>query len=130
MGTATIIIANAAAREMAVRWLGKAPWNTRVTFKASKRTVPQNDRMWAMLTDVAAQVEWYGQYFSPDDWKHIFTASLRQSRVVPGIDKGTFVILGTSTSKMEVEEMSDLIEIIHAFGAERGVIFHDGEITA
>ncbi len=130
MGTATLIIANAAARAKAARWCSLAPWNTRVTFKASTRTLPQNDKLWACLTDVAQQVEWYGEKYSPDDWKDIFTASLRKSRVVPGIDKGTFVILGMRTSKMEVEEMSNLIELIHAFGAERGVVFHDGEEQA
>ncbi len=127
MGSATLIIANAAAREKAVRWLRLAPWNTRVTFKASSRTLPQNATMWACLTDVAEQVVWHGEKYTPDEWKDILSASLRKSRVVPGIDKGSFVILGLRTSKMDIEQMSNMIELIRAFGAEHGVVFHDRE---
>jgi hypothetical protein len=58
----------------------------------------------------------------PEDWKHVFSASLKQQRAVPGLDGG-FVVLGQSTSKMTVREMSDLMEIASAFGAERGVRF-------
>ncbi len=130
MGTATLIIANAAARAKAARWCSLAPWNTRVTFKASSRTLPQNATMWARLTDVSQQVEWYGEKYTPEEWKDILSASLRQSRVVPGVEKGTFVILGLRTSKMDIEQMSNLLELITAFGAEHGVVWHDKEEIA
>lgn len=48
---------------------------------------------------------------------------------MPGIDGG-FVVLGQSTSRMRVSEMRDLITIIHAFGAERGVKFSDESARA
>jgi hypothetical protein len=102
----------------------QAPIGSRVEFKSPRRTLPQNDRLWAMLTDVARQVDWYGQKLTPDDWKDVFTASLRRAHVVPGIDGG-FVPLGMRTSDMSKEEMSALIELIYAFGAEQGVIFGD-----
>lgn len=89
------------------------------------RSSEQNRRLWAMLGDVARQVDWYGQKLSADDWKHVFSASLKKQRAVPGIDGG-FVILGQSTSKMTVSEMSELQTLIEAFGAEKGVIFNDG----
>lgn len=89
------------------------------------RSSEQNRRLWAMLGDVARQVDWYGQKLNADDWKHVFSASLKKQRAVPGIDGG-FVILGQSTSKMTVSEMSELQTLIEAFGAEKGVIFNDG----
>lgn len=91
-----------------------------------KRSNEQNKRLWAMLSDVSLQVEWYGQSLSPEDWKHIFTASLQKTRAVPGIDGG-IVVLGQSTSRMTKAEMCDLQELISAFGAERGVNFTDWE---
>jgi hypothetical protein len=130
MGRALIIVNAQADRHKAAAWAHKAPPGTRIEFKASKRTLPQNDKLWACLTDVATQVEWYGQKLSPTDWKDIFTASLRKSRVVPGIDPGSFVLLGLHTSDMGKDEMSALIELILAFGAERNVIFHDTPQTA
>lgn len=87
-----------------------------------KRSSEANARMWAMLGEVAAQVEWHGMRLSKEDWKAMFTASLKKQRAVPGIDGG-FVVLGSSTSDMTREEISDLMALIEAFGAQHGVRF-------
>jgi hypothetical protein len=89
------------------------------------RSSEQNARMWAMLTDVSRQVEWYGKRLTPEDWKHVFSSSLRKLDVVPNIEGTGFVALGLSTSRMTKGEMSDLMELIAAFGAERGVAWSD-----
>jgi hypothetical protein len=107
-----------------------------VEIKPETRTLAQNARLWAMLTDVAKQVNWYGRKLSEEEWKHVFTASLSKQDVVPGIDGG-FVVLGKSTSKMTKPEMSELQDLIEAFGAQQGVRFtapeyvdpETGEIT-
>lgn len=125
------------ARErMAAAWrfacqfleLGRA---AKVTVEEAKptRTLEQNSRMWALLTDVSRQVEWPVdgklQRLSPAEWKDIFTAALRKGqRVAQGVDGG-FVMLGASTSRMSVGEMCDLQTLIEAFGAERGVRWSD-----
>jgi hypothetical protein len=93
-----------------------------VEIKPETRTLAQNARLWAMLTDVSKQVDWYGRKLSEEEWKHVFTASLAKQDVVPGIDGG-FVVLGKSTSKMTKPEMSELQQLIEAFGAQQGVRF-------
>ena len=90
--------------------------------KPQTRSLEQNSRLWAMLTDISEQVEWYGRKLTPDDWKNVFTASLKKQDVVPGLDGG-FVVLGASTSKMTKAEMSDLQTLMEAFGVEKGVFF-------
>lgn len=90
--------------------------------KKETRSSEQNRRLWAMLTEVSEQVDWYGQKLSAEDWKHVFTASLRKQRAVPGIDGG-IVVLGQSTSKMTKAEMTELQDLIEAFSAERGIVF-------
>ena len=128
MSRAFITLRGTADRVRAHNWIAKAPFGTRVTFKATKRSPAQNDRMWAMLTDVATQVEWYGRHLRADDWKLIFLDALkRELRVVPNIDGSGFVNLGRSSSDLSKEEMSELIELIAAFGANHNVVFHDGE---
>lgn len=128
MSRATIIIRSDADRAKAINWAGRAPISTRIEFKASKRSIPQNDRMWAMLTDVAEQLVWHGVKLKPDDWKLVFMDSLkRELRVVPNIDGTGFVNLGRSSSDLTKTEMSDLMELIAAFGAQHGVTFHDDE---
>jgi hypothetical protein len=95
-----------------------------LTIKKQKRSLDQNAKLWACLTDISRQVDWYGEKLTPDDWKTMLTASLRKQKAVPGIDGG-FVVLGLSTSKMTKEEMSELLELAIAFGTDKGVTFHD-----
>ena len=126
MSRATLVIASDTQRQKAMRWLMQAPWNTRVEFKAPKRSLPQNDRFWSMLTEVAQQVPWHGIKLTPDDWKLVFLDALkREVRMVPNIDGNGFVNLGRSSSDLSKEEMSDLMELIAAFGAKHGVTFND-----
>ena len=89
------------------------------------RSLEQNAMMWSCLTDIANHVVWHGRKLSKEDWKHMLSAALFRQDVVPNIDGTGFVALGKSTSKMTVREMRDLIELAHAFGAERGVRFGD-----
>lgn len=93
------------------------------------RSLDQNSRLWALLTDVSRQVDWPVdgklQRLAPEDWKTILTAALTKGqRVAQGVDGG-FVMLGASTSRMSVGEMIDLQTLIEAFGAERGVRWTD-----
>lgn len=126
MSRVAVILTNRESRERVCRWVMKAPVNCRVEMKEPKRSLPQNDRFWAMLTDVARQVPWHGLRLSPDDWKLIFLDALkREVRMVPNIDGNGFVNLGRSSSDLTKEEMTDLMELIAAFGAQRGVVFND-----
>jgi hypothetical protein len=123
-----IILRSDAERQKAVAWAQKAPWGTRIEWKAPKRSVPQNDRFWASLTDVAQQLEWHGLKLTADDWKLIFLDALkREVRMVPNLDGNGFISLGRSSSDLSKQEMTDLIDIIHEFGARHGVVFHDRE---
>lgn len=91
--------------------------------KKETRSSAQNRRLWAMLGDISSQVDWYGRKLSPEDWKHVFTASIRKLDVVPNLDGSGFVALGLSTSAMSRREMVELQDLMEAFGAERGVRF-------
>lgn len=118
MTQALFVLYGEKPRDRAIELIRRAPEGTRVEFKDEQRTLDQNSKMWAMLTEVAEQVVWYGRKLKADDWKDMFTASLRKARVVPGIDAGSFVPLGMHTSNMSKGEMSDLIELMYAFGAD------------
>lgn len=101
-----------------------------MTLKPATRSTEQNRRLWALLTEVSQQVEWYGRKLSPEDWKHLFSSTLRKLDVVPNLEGTGFVALGMSTSRMTVAEMGDLMTLIEAFGAQRGVQFADERIDA
>ncbi|MCA3735826.1 MAG: recombination protein NinB [Phenylobacterium sp.] len=129
MSRALVILNRASDRERVQAWAAKAPWGTRVTFQEAKRTSDQNARMWAMLTEVARQVEWGGLKLSADDWKLIFMAALKQElRMVRNLDGTGFVQLGRSSSDLSVAEMGDLMDLIAAFGAREGVTFAEPKV--
>lgn len=124
MSRAVLVLHSQIEKARARAWIDQAAWGTRVTFNGPKRTLPQNERMWAMLTDVARQVKWHGQKLSPDDWKVVFLSALKaELRMVPNLDGNGFVQLGRSSSALSVDEMSDLMALIEAFGAQEGVMF-------
>ncbi len=125
MSRALVILYSAVDRARACKWIMQAPPRSRVEIKGEKRTLDQNAKMWSMLTDVAYQINWYGQKLTPDDWKDIFTASLRKARIVPNLDGNGFVQLGLHTSDFSKSEMSDMIELMFAFGSEKSVVWSE-----
>lgn len=122
MSRATIILAYQADRDRAIRLVRTVPVNTRVEFKESKRTIPQNDKLWATLTDVSRKATYHGRKMTPDDWKLVFMSGLeREMDLVPTIDGKGFVNLSGRSSKLTKKECADLIEIIHAYCAREGI---------
>lgn len=123
------VFAHQRARELAIFAIRESPSGYVCTIQEPSRSLDQNAKLWALLTDVSQQVDWYGQKLTQEEWKDVFSASLKKQKVVPGIDGG-FVVCGQSTSKMGKKEFSDLIELIHAFGAHQGVRWSDEMLEA
>ncbi|OWT68069.1 MULTISPECIES: recombination protein NinB [unclassified Achromobacter] len=114
-----------ASRRTVLQAINAAPDGVYVSIQEANRSLEQNALMWALLADVSKQVIWtvdgHAEKLSPEEWKTILSASLAQeNRMAPGV-RGGFVMLGTSTSKMTIREMSEMVEFLYAFGAEQGV---------
>lgn len=112
-------------RRNAAHAIANAPEGYRCELRPKTRTLAQNDMLWSILTDISRQVDFVVNgamvKVSPEEVKDILTAALkRETRMAMGIDGG-MVILGQRTSKMTVRQMTELIELAHAFGAEKGV---------
>jgi len=119
---AVVTVNTPADRAKAIHWLTQAALGFTVTFKRNKRTTPQNDRMWAMLTTISQATDWHGVKLTPDDWKLLFMAGLEQEmRIVPNLDGTGFVNLGGRSSQLTKQEHSDLTMLIEKFAAERGI---------
>lgn len=113
------------ARQAACRYVSEAPDGYVVTIAEQARNLEQNAKMWAMLHELSEQTDWHGSKLNPDEWKDLLSAGLVQSKVVPNLTGNGFVILGQRTSKLSKAEFAALIELIAAFGTERGVVFSD-----
>jgi len=123
---------NQQQRNIAIEAIRNAPDGSFVEVKPSTRSIEQNRLMWRLLTITARAVPWTvngeQQIISSDDWKAIFSSSLHsENRIAKGL-RGGLVMLGRSTSRMTVQQMTDMIEIIYSFLAERGIDVPESEI--
>ena len=118
------ILAHDTARRLAAAQCMTAPAGYHVRVEPPTRSLEQNSRLWALLSEVSEQVVWHGRKLDSESWKCVFSASLKKQDVVPGLN-GDFVVMGQSTSKMSKGELSDLMELISAFGANNGVKFSE-----
>jgi len=105
----------------------------------SIRSVEQNSKMWAMLHDISEQIVhgpegfmhtpdkvWHGfRKFTPDEWKVICMHALwKEMKILPTLD-GSVVPYGKnwSSRRLLVDQMSQLIELMYAVGAQYDVKF-------
>jgi hypothetical protein len=118
-------LAHKTARDGAIKAVMHAPDGYYCEIKEPSRTLDQNAKFWPMLHDISRQVCWYGNWLTPDEWKDFFTATVKQLKVVPNMDKSGFVAVGCSSSKMGKKMFADMIEIMYAFGSDNDVRWSD-----
>lgn len=126
MSRALITIDTPEDRARAIHWCQRLPAGTRIEFKKARRTLKQNDRMWAMLTDIAEQREHCGRRYTPDLWKILMMHGTGlEVQLIPSLDNATMIPWGQSSSDLSKDEMSDMIEFMFAWGAQNGIIWSD-----
>lgn len=110
------------ARDNAARACQDAPEGYVVTISEPTRSLSQNAALWAVLGEIASQVQWHGMKLTAQEWKDMLTASLKRQKAVPSLDGNGFVVVGASTSKMTKKDFSDLLTLAEAFAAQNGVV--------
>lgn len=123
--TQTVILRGDPQRHLAKRLIDGAPVDAVVKIKAPGRSMSQNDKMWAMISDVSrAKPE--GRRHTPEVWKGLFMHSCgHQVQFMHGLDDGPPFPVGFSSSRLSKAEMSDLIESIYEYGARHGVVWSE-----
>lgn len=118
-----VILSGPSQRRLAQEMIERAPVNAVVNIREANRTAAQNDKLWAMLSDVSrARPE--GRVMTTDMWKAAFMHSLGHEIIwQPGLDGGTPFPAGYRSSRLTVAQMCDLIEFIYEYGARHGVIW-------
>lgn len=94
-------------------------------MRHQKRTLPQNARMHAMLTDISRQIVWAGRRWDVKAWKTIVVGTIHGQEIVPNMNGDGVIVINRPTSKMDKVEVSDIIEQLFVFGAEHGVKWSD-----
>lgn len=126
----TIRLTGPSQRAYAKRLIDAAPDYAMVTIKAGDRTLEQNAKMWAMLTDISrAKPE--GRNWTTEMWKIAFMDALGYKvKFVENLDGTGFIPVFYSTTKLSKAEMSDLIETIYEYGIRHGVVFEPDHTPA
>lgn len=119
----TMILSNPVVRDRAKRLVDAAPHRAVLNIREQTRTTAQNDKMWAMLSDVS-RAKPDGRTLKPEAWKVLFMDGLNHKPVwQKSLDGQSMVNIGYKSSHLTVAQMADMIECIYAYGAEHGVIW-------
>lgn len=116
----TVILAGQSQRSFAKALIDAAPPYAVVNVREAKRSTEQNDKMWAMLSDIS-RAKPQGRMHTPDIWKALaMNACGHAVQFEAGLDGRPFPV-GFRSSRLTKSQMSDLIEFLYSYGAEHGV---------
>lgn len=111
-------------RDHAARLIRAAPDYAVVTIKKGDRTLDQNAKFYAMLTDVSLSKP-QGRSHTPEIWKALFMSACgHQVQFAEGLSGEPFPV-GFRSSRLSKHQMSELIEFMYAWGSEHGVRWND-----
>ncbi len=122
--THVVTLSTPYSRAKAHSLIVKAPAGYVCRVEAPKRTGDQNDKLWAMLTDVSVSKP-QGRRMTPDQWKAVFMQACGwEVQFLEGLDGQPFPA-GFRSSRMTVKQMADLITFIQEYGDRHGVRWTD-----
>ena len=113
-------------RALAKALIDRAPLNSMVKISEEKRSLQQNARLWAMLSDIA-RAKPDGRVHVPEVWKQLaMHACGHEVSFENGLNGKPFPT-GFHSSRLNKAEMSELIEFLYSYGAEKGVVWSEPE---
>jgi hypothetical protein len=109
-------------------WKQAKPWliaghHLEFEIRPARRNTAQNALLHAMLSDIAASVEWAGRKRDAETWKRLLTAAWLRARgesieVLPALDGHGIDVVFRRTSDLTKAECAELIDFIAAWQAE------------
>jgi hypothetical protein len=122
-----VILRGTPQRELAKRMIDAAPPDHEVHIRPRKRSLDQNARLHAHLTDIARQMAGRGKVLTVDQWKVAFLYCFGwEVEWIEG-PGGERIPYGLKTSRLSKRQCADFITYIEAWSAENGITLHDRE---
>lgn len=118
------------AKAAACEWILNYPNALIISCDEPKRTNVRNAQLHAVLSDIAEQLQWHGEYYETEDWKRMLTAgwmraTKRSVKLVPAVDGSGVDVLYQRTSRLTEAECRELIQFFYAWGVDQGVQFKE-----
>jgi hypothetical protein len=129
MNGQTLVLSGQRQRDLAKRLIDKAPVNAVLNIREAARSLDQNAKMHAMLSDVSrAKPE--GRTHTAEIWKCLFMQACGHAvQFENGLNGQPFPV-GFRSSRLTKAQMGELIETIYEYGARHGVAWSDDEREA
>lgn len=102
-----------------------------VTISEPTRSLEQNAKLHAMLSDISRQAVFMGKKRSVEFWKGLFVsgwqiATGQNPEIVPGLE-GEFINIRESTARMSVKKLASVIEYVDAYCAMHSIKLSAGD---
>lgn len=94
-----------------------------VIVREPPRTLEQNAKLHAMLTEISKKLQWAGSRRDVTTWKRLMTAAWLRAVgehpvVLPAIDGAGIEVIYEPTSSMSKAQLSSLIDYVDAWGVQ------------
>lgn len=120
----TIILASSGQRQLACRLIAAAPAGAVVNVREATRTLDQNAKLWAMLSDVS-RAKPQGRRHTPEVWKCLFMHACGHAvQFEVGLGGSPFPV-GFRSSRLTKRQMGDMIEFIYDWCSDKGVLWSE-----
>lgn len=120
------ILAHNVARSNAKIAIDESPDGYAVEIKPITRSLAQNAKLHALISDIARTLEWAGTKRDVETWKRLLTAAWLRARgepieMLPALDGHGVDIVFRRTSELTINEMIELIEYIQAWAVDKNI---------
>jgi hypothetical protein len=120
----TVILRNEQSKQTAHQLIDAAPFGSVASVKAATRSTDQNDLMWSLLSEIS-RAKPDGRRHTTEVWKALAMHACGHAvQFETGLSGEPFPI-GFRSSRLSKQQMSELIEFLYAYGAEKGVVFKE-----
>ena len=98
----------------------------RCAASLTPRSHDQNAKLHAMLSDIAKQRQWAGQWLDVETWKRLMIAAYCRANgnaptMLPSLDGNGIDMIYRRSSRMSKQEMSELIEYVTSWAVDNGI---------
>lgn len=102
----------------------------RCAASLTPRSHDQNAKLHAMLSDIAKQRQWAGQWLDVETWKRLMIAAYCRANgnaptMLPSLDGNGIDMIYRRSSRMSKQEMSELIEYVGFWMVDNGITMDD-----
>ncbi|EAB5457506.1 NinB protein [Escherichia coli] len=118
-------LTNESIRYNAIQYLRTCDLDIIVEFKQRNRSIRQNARLHAMLSEISKKATYHGKARNIEFWKGLFVsgwqiATNQHPEIISGLE-GELINIRESTATLSVKKISEIMDYIEAYCAMNSI---------